>query len=248
MLNSITNVLTTTGSDLTSLLSNITASTGTASVMDMLFALILGVVMGFLISLVYIFTHKKSGYTQSYVLTLLMLPPIVAIVLVMINSMASALSLAGVFTLCRYRTVPGDPKDITYVFFAMATGVICGINGGGHVWFVFVFFAIVAAVLILVEVFRYGMCKTSSMTLKITIPENLNYIGLFDSVLSQNTTSWHLKRVKTTNFGSLFELVYSIQLKNDVDQKKFMDELRKLNGNLTVILSLYRYEDQVYDK
>ncbi len=248
MLNSITNVLTTTGSDLTSLLSNITASTGTASVMDMLFALILGVVMGFLISLVYIFTHKKSGYTQSYVLTLLMLPPIVAIVLVMINSMASALSLAGVFTLCRYRTVPGDPKDITYVFFAMATGVICGINGGGHVWFVFVFFAIVAAVLILVEVFRYGMCKTSSMTLKITIPENLNYIGLFDSVLNQNTTSWHLKRVKTTNFGSLFELVYSIQLKNDVDQKKFMDELRKLNGNLTVILSLYRYEDQVYDK
>ena len=84
------------------------------------------------------------------------------------------LSLAGVFTLCRYRTVPGDPKDITYVFFAMATGVICGINGGGHVWFVFVFFAVIAAVLILIEVLRYGICKTSSMTLKVTIPENLN--------------------------------------------------------------------------
>lgn len=117
MLNTITNVLTATSSELSSLLSNVTATTSTASVGDMLFALILGVVMGFLISLVYIFTHKKSGYTQSYVMTLLMLPPIVAIVLVMINSMASALSLAGVFTLCRYRTVPGDPKDITYVFF-----------------------------------------------------------------------------------------------------------------------------------
>ena len=183
-----------------------------------------------------------------WLLTLLMLPPIVAIVLVMINSMASALSLAGVFTLCRYRTVPGDPKDITYVFFAMATGVICGINGGGHVWFVFVFFAVIAAVLILIEVLRYGICKTSSMTLKVTIPENLNYIGLFDDILAENTTSWHLKRVKTTNFGSLFELIYSIQLKNDVDQKKFMDEIRKRNGNLTVILSLYCYEDQVYDK
>ena len=235
MLNTITNVFTSTTSEISSLLSDITAATGTVSVSSMLFALILGVVMGFLISLV-------------YVLTLLMLPPIVAIVLVMINSMASALSLAGVFTLCRYRTVPGDPKDITYVFFAMATGVICGINGGGHVWFVFVFFAIIAAVLILVEVFRYGICKTSSMTLKVTIPENLNYIGLFDDILAQNTTSWHLKRVKTTNFGSLFELIYSIQLKNDVDQKKFMDEIRKRNGNLTVILSLYRYEDQVYDK
>ena len=244
MLNTITNVLTATSSELSSLLSNVTATTSTTSVGDMLFALILGVVMGFLISLVYIFTHKKSGYTQSYVTTLLML----AIVLVMINSMASALSLAGVFTLCRYRTVPGDPKDITYVFFAMATGVICGINGGGHVWFVFVFFAVIAAVLILIEVLRYGICKTSSMTLKVTIPENLNYIGLFDDILAENTTSWHLKRVKTTNFGSLFELIYSIQLKNDVDQKKFMDEIRKRNGNLTVILSLYCYEDQVYDK
>jgi hypothetical protein len=245
MLNAITNTLSTASSDLSALLS----ATGTsATIEDMLFALLLGVLMGFLISLVYIFTHKKSGYTQSYVLTLLMLPPIVAIVLVMINSMASALSLAGVFTLCRYRTVPGDPKDITYVFFAMATGVICGINGGGHVWVIFVFFAVIAAVLILVENFRYGVCKTSSMTLKITIPENLNYIGLFDELLDKNTTKWHLRRVKTTNFGSLFELVYSIELKNEVDQKQFIDDLRKLNGNLTVILTLCRYEDQIYEK
>ncbi len=248
MLNVITTTLATGASDLTALLSSVTSSAGTTtSVGDMIFALGLGVVMGFLISLVYILTHRKNGYSQSYVLTLLMLPPIVAIVLVMINSMASALSLAGVFTLCRYRTVPGDPKDITYVFFAMATGVICGINGGGHVWFVFIFFAIIAAILILVEVFRYGVCKTSSMTLKVTIPENLNYVGLFDELLDKNTSNWHLKRVKTTNFGSLFELIYSLEMKNDVDQKQFIDDLRKLNGNLTVILSLYRYEDQVYD-
>ena len=247
MLNTITTMLSESASDLSSLVSTFASRKGAASVTDMLVALLFGVLMGFLISLVYIFTHRKSGYTQSYVMTLLMLPPIVAIVLVMINSMASALSLAGVFTLCRYRTVPGDPKDITYVFFAMATGVICGINGGGHLWFVFFYFAIIAAVLILIEVFQYGSCKTSSMTLKITIPENLNYIGLFDKILDQNTTSWHLKRVKTTNFGSLFELVYSIEMKNDVDQKQFIDDLRKLNGNLTVILSLYKFQDQVYD-
>lgn len=84
MLNTITNVFTSTTSEISSLLSDITAATGTVSVSSMLFALILGVVMGFLISLVYVLTHRKSGYTQSYVLTLLMLPPIVAIVLVMI--------------------------------------------------------------------------------------------------------------------------------------------------------------------
>lgn len=243
MFNSITANLGTNTADLLS-----TAVKSSTSIKEMALALFLGVIMGFLISLVYIFTHKKSGYSQSYVMTLLILPPIVAIVLVMINSMASALSLAGVFTLCRYRTVPGDPKDITYVFFAMAVGVICGINNTEHILFLFIFFAVIAAVLILVEVLSYGKCKTSSMTLKITIPENLNYVGLFDSVLSNYTTSYKLRRVKTTNFGSLFELVYSIEMKNDMSQKQFIDEIRNMNGNLTVILTLYKYDDKIYEQ
>ncbi len=225
-----------------------TAMETSIAVPEMLAALGLGVVMGVLISVLYIYTHRKSSYSSSYVLTILILPVIVSVVLVMINSTASALSLAGVFTLCRYRTVPGDPKDITYVFFAMATGVICGINGMNNIWFVFVFFVVIAAVLLIVEYTGFGKCKTSSMTLKITIPENLNYIGLFDGILNQYTTSWKLRRIKTTNFGSLFELIYSLEVKNDADQKQFLDELRNLNGNLTVVLTLFRYDDKVYEQ
>lgn len=231
--------------DAAALMNNVTTATPDAK--SILIVLLLGVLVGFLISLLYIITHRKSGYSQSYVMTLLILPPIVAIVLSMINSMASALSLAGVFTLCRYRTIPGDPKDITYVFFAMASGVICGIEGAGHVWLIFLFYIIVAAVLLLVEFCGYGKCKTSSMTLKITIPEDMNYTGLFDEVLNKNTISWKLRRVKTTNFGSLFELIYSIEMKNNVDQKQFIDEIRTMNGNLTVILTLFRYDDKVYE-
>ena len=189
--------------------------------------LFLGVLVGLLISLLYIITHRKNGYSQSYVMTLL--------------------SLAGVFTLCRYRTIPGDPKDITYVFFAMAAGVLCGIEGAGHIWLIFLFYIVVAAVLLAVEFSGYGKCKTSSMTLKITIPEDMNYAGLFDEILNQNTTSWKLRRVKTTNFGSLFELVYSVEMKNTVDQKAFIDQIRTLNGNLTVVLTLFRYDDKVYE-
>mgnify|MGYP000003498338 FL=1 len=231
--------------DTTSFLSNtVTTATDAKTIVIILF---LGVLVGLLISLLYIITHRKNGYSQSYVMTLLILPPIVAIVLSMINSTASALSLAGVFTLCRYRTIPGDPKDITYVFFAMAAGVICGIEGAGHIWLIFLFYIVVAAVLLAVEFSGYGKCKTSSMTLKITIPEDMNYTGLFDEILNQNTTSWKLRRVKTTNFGSLFELVYSVEMKNTVDQKAFIDQIRTLNGNLTVVLTLFRYDDKVYE-
>ncbi|MBQ8688466.1 MAG: DUF4956 domain-containing protein [Ruminococcus sp.] len=225
-----------------------TAAAEPVGAIDMIATLGLGVLMGVLISILYIYTHRKSSYSSSYVLTILILPVIVSVVLVMINSMASALSLAGVFTLCRYRTVPGDPKDITYVFFAMATGVICGINRSEYIWFLFVFFIVIAAVLVAVEMTNFGKCKTSSMTLKITIPENMNYVGLFDGILDEYTTSWKLRRIKTTNFGSLFELIYSLEVKNNADQKQFLDELRNLNGNLTVVLTLFRYDDKVYEQ
>lgn len=242
------NNLTSMAANATDTLFTGTTASSSAGAGELLVTLGLGVLMGLLISALYIFTHRKSSYSSSYVLTILILPVIVSVVLVMINSTASALSLAGVFTLCRYRTVPGDPKDITYVFFAMATGVICGINRIDNIWFLFVFFVVIAAVLVIVEMTNFGKCKTSSMTLKITIPENLNYIGLFDGILNQYTTSWKLRRIKTTNFGSLFELVYSLEVKNDADQKQFLDELRNLNGNLTVVLTLFRYDDKVYEQ
>ncbi|MFR6496533.1 MAG: DUF4956 domain-containing protein [Ruminococcus sp.] len=136
-------------------------------------------------------------------LTLLMLPPIVAIVLVMINSMASALSLAGVFTLCRYRTVPGDPKDITYVFFAMATGVI---------WYQQRRSRLVCICILCYYCSRVDSGRSISLQhlqdqqhdLKGDHSGKLELHRSVDDILAQNTTSWHLKRVKTTNFGSLF--------------------------------------------
>lgn len=144
--------------------------------------------IGFLISLVYIFCHRKEGYSQSYVLTMIMLPTIVSLILLLINTTAGALSLAGAFTLVRFRSVPGDPKDIAYIFFAMASGTACGM---GYVGFAIVFFIILGLVMFVLSEIKFGGCKTHHMTLKITIPENLDYQGVFAlySINTQNTTN-----------------------------------------------------------
>lgn len=210
-----------------------------------LICIISSVIAGILISIVYILTHKKESYSQSYVMSIIMLPGIVSLIILLINDTSKALGLAGAFSLVRFRSVPGDPKDIAYIFFAMAAGVSCGL---GYIGFAVVFIIILSVFIMILNAVKYGAPKTSSMTLKITVPENLNYQGLFDSVLNENTVSWRLKRVKTVDFGTLFDLVYSIELKNDVDQKKFIDSIRTLNGNLNVTLILYKYDDQVYAK
>ena len=201
-------------------------------------------VIGFLISLIYILTHRKEGYSQSYVLTMIMLPTIVSLILLLINTTAGALSLAGAFTLVRFRSVAGDPKDIAYIFFAMAAGVACGI---GYIGFAIVFFIILGAVMFALSETDFGGCKKRHMTLKIAIPENLDYQGVFEPVLSRYTTFHKLRRVKTTNFGTLFELIYSVDVLENVDQKKFVDELRALNGNMTINLVFFKYDDKIYE-
>lgn len=207
--------------------------------------LVSAVIIGFLISLIYKFTHKKEGYMQGYILTLVMLPGIVSLIILLINDTSKALGLAGAFSLVRFRSVPGDPKDIAYIFFSMAAGVGCGL---GYIGFSFAFLILIGAIMLVLNAAKYGAPDTSAMTLKITVPENLNYQGLFDKVLNEYTEAWRLKRVKTVDFGTLFDLVYSIELKNDIDQKKFIDSIRTLNGNLNVTLILYKYDDQIYAK
>jgi hypothetical protein len=173
-----------------------------------------------------------------------MLPSIIALILLLINSTAGALTLAGAFTLVRFRSVAGDPKDISYIFYAMATGVACGI---GYIGFAFVFFIVMGAVMFALAEFNFGGSKSRHMTLKITIPENLDYQGVFDPVISRYTNFHKLRRVKTTNFGTLFELIYAVDVNEDIDQKKFIDELRALNGNMTINLVFFKYDDKIYE-
>lgn len=81
--------------------------------------------LGILLSIVYIFTHRKNGYLASMPTTLIVLPVVVATVIMLVGTnFASAFALAGVFTLIRFRSEPGDPKDISYIFASVAAGYV----------------------------------------------------------------------------------------------------------------------------
>jgi len=208
-------------------------------------------VLGFLVSCVYMFTNRKRGYAQSYVLTMptvaLMSSAIIITMCLLIDASSgtrAAITLTSAFALTRFRSTPTDPKDLAYILSSVVIGVMCGT---GYIAYAALTFVIFAVAMLLLCFTGFAAPKTQNMTLKITIPENLNYNGLFDDVMDKYTTNWKLRRVKTTDFGTLFDLVYDVQVKENIDQKKFIDEIRTLNGNLNVTLVLYRYDDQIYD-
>lgn len=193
-------------------------------------------VLGLMISQVYIKTHRKEGYAENFPVTLIMLPAIIAVIILLVgNNVARAFSLAGAFSLIRFRSAPGDPKDIAYVFFTLAVGLACGM---GYLLYALIFALILCMVMIVIAKTRYGQSSTPKMNLKITIPEDMNYNHLFDETFTSYLNDWKLTKVKTSNFGSLFELFYTIVLKSPDSQKDLIDELRSKNGNLNISLTI----------
>lgn len=192
--------------------------------------------LGLGISLVYIFTHKKEEYSASFTITLIMLPAIIAMVILLIgNNVARAFSLAGAFSLIRFRSAPGDSKDIAYVFFTLGAGLACGM---GYIGYAVLFAVILCSAMIILDKTNFGSKKSSPMRLKIVLPEDMNYHGVFDKILSEYTSTCKLSKIKTTEFGSLFEITYDITMKDVTDSKSFIDKLRCKNGNLNIVLSM----------
>lgn len=169
-------------------------------------------------------------------MTLIMIPTVIAIIILLIGSnVARAFSLAGAFSIIRFRSAPGDPKDIAYVLFTMAAGLACGV---GYFAYAALFTIVLCMLMVILDFFKYGAVTTSQKQLKIAIPEDLDYEGAFDDIFARFTTGHELKKVKTTNLGSLYELFYTVTIKNEDSQKEFLDELRCRNGNLNITLSI----------
>lgn len=187
---------------------------------------------GVICSLIYMY---KTNYSKNFVVTLALLPVIVQMVIMLVNgNLGAGVAVMGAFSLVRFRSIPGTAKDIGSIFCAMAVGLATGM---GYIIVAAVFLACYALMNIVLNATKFaGVHEEKQLT--ITIPENLDYNGIFDDLMNQYTVKHRLIRVRTTNMGTLFELTYIIQLKLESEQKEFIDEIRCRNGNLKIIYGM----------
>lgn len=200
------------------------------------FILCVGVALlaGLIIALGYM---RKTKYTKSFVVTLAILPAVVCVVIMMVNgNVGAGVAVAGAFSLVRFRSVPGTAKEIGTIFLAMGAGLIAGM---GYLGFSVLFTVIMSLVVMVYNSFGFGAERNMSKykTIKITIPEDLDYTGVFEDIFSEYATSQELVQVKTTNMGSMFKLTYDVVLKDLSKEKEMIDDIRCRNGNLEVLVS-----------
>ncbi len=187
------------------------------------------VLFGIIIALIHMY---KNSYSKNFVVTLALLPVMVQLVIMLVNgNLGAGVAVMGAFSLIRFRSVPGNARDISSIFLSMGVGLATGM---GYIGVAAIFVALVALLNLVFFSSSFGERNGSVKELKITIPESLDFESVFDDIFYKYAASRELIRVKTTNMGSLFELHYSIALKNEAFQKKMIDEIRCRNGNLNI--------------
>ncbi|MCI8553845.1 MAG: DUF4956 domain-containing protein [Clostridiales bacterium] len=175
----------------------------------------------------------RSRYTKSFVVTLALLPAIVQMVIMLVNgNLGAGVAVMGAFSLVRFRSVPGSAREIGSLFLAMAVGLATGM---GYIGLAVLFTLILTAVGLLYTVTRFGENKRCEKELKVTIPESLDYSGIFDDLFETYTARAELRSVRTTQMGSLYQLHYRIVLKEAAREKELLDAIRCRNGNLDIL-------------
>ena len=187
------------------------------------------VLIGLFIAWMYM---KRSNYSKSFVVTLALLPVVVQLVIMLVNgNVGAGVAVAGAFSLVRFRSAAGRAEEIATIFLAMATGLATGMGYLG----IAVLFAVVVSVLNMVLVnSKFGEQGEGERSVKITIPEDMDFEGIFDDLLDKYTKKAVMMEAKTAGMGSLYKIDYKVEFRKGISIKAFLDEIRERNGNLEV--------------
>ena len=205
---------------------------GTFEIWSVLTAFAVALVLGLLIAMIF----RKCAVSHGFPVVLAVMPMLVTSIIMIVNgNLGASVAVLGAFGLVRFRSAPGTSIEIGFLFFAMAVGLATGM---GFLTMAVLITLVAGIVFLLLQKTGFGTVESKERRLKITIPEDLDYDGIFDDLFQEYTTKAVLDRVKTTNMGTMYELSYLIEMRNMAQQKDLIDQLRCRNGNLTIVMGL----------
>lgn len=216
-------------------------SSTSITLIDTVVMIFFGLISGIIISFTYMHTYKDQNYNSNFALTMVLLPLVVSLLIMLIGSdIAAAFSLAGAFSIIRFRSAPGEPKDIAYVLFAMMAGLASGVGAKGYT---VIFTIILCIVMFVLFKLKYGEKTNVPKVIKITIPEDLNYQEAFKEVFESHNINYNLSHLKSTSLGSLYQLTYKVRMPEKTDLEKLINDIRVRNSNLNISINLVENTD-----
>lgn len=216
-------------------------SSTSISFTDTFIMILYSFVSGVIISVTYMKTYPNGNYNQNFALTMVLLPLVISLIIMLIGSdIARAFSLAGAFSIIRFRSAPGEPKDIGFVLFSLSAGLAAGVGAQAYT---VAFTLLLCVIMYILFIVRFGQPRTTKQLLKVVIPEDMDYQSEMKDIFSLHDVHYKLRKVKTTSLGSLYQLYYEIEIKDDFDTQGLINSIRSRNSNLNISINMIENTD-----
>lgn len=187
---------------------------------------------GLLIALCYYIGSDRNHGNKNFCVSLVILPAMVQTVIMLVNgNLGTGVAIVGAFSLIRFRSVPGNSRDISTIFLAMTAGLAMGMGYLTYGAFITVLVGIILVIARFIPIFTR---REQMQMLHVTIYEDLDYTEIFDDLFEKYLSYVEQESVRTINMGSMYRISYYIIQKDRKSEKEFLDALRTRNGNLTV--------------
>ena len=197
------------------------------SIVDLLIGQMLAVLLGLIIVLVYRWTHRGLHYERSFLVTLVMMPTVVAVVMMFIGSnLALSLGMVGALSIIRFRTVIKDSRDMVFLFLCIAIGLGCGTFN----WIVTIIVTVaLALVMMMLHLLRFGIAVHADYALVIS-GKQPNIDDQLKETLKEHVDFLEVRSVDIRDDG--WEIVFEVRFFKDrvLSESSLFAELREQYG------------------
>ena len=212
-----------------------TAHSTTSSPLEVVTAMVTSLALNLLIATIYRKTYRGARYSQDYVQTLIIIGVITTVlIMVVAGNGAIAFGMFAAFSVIRFRRTLSQSRDLAFVFFAMAIGMVVG--AGNHMMAVIITLIVGAAIVLLTKTNAFAS-KRASHILTLRLNADMNFEELLDPLFEEFADQASLLNVSSAQAGMMTEVRYGLQLKVDTQTSKFLESLHEASGNNKVVLT-----------
>lgn len=188
--------------------------------------LLLAFVLGVFIVNIYRWTH--AGIPQkSFTDTLIILCMLISVVMVIIgDSIARAFSLVGALSIIRFRTAIQDPRDIGFVFYALAIGMAIG-AGSPSVAVSAAFF--IGIIILGMYHWHEHFSNDNEFSLEFCLPPEPSFETVYRPIFDRHLVYERLLEKRIRKSG-VVELNYRVKLENPQAWLEFFNELSRIEN------------------
>jgi uncharacterized membrane protein YhiD involved in acid resistance len=209
------------------------------SILLILFTVILSFILSLLIVFTYEFTTNKTEIPDGFLQSMILMSLITAIIMQSIgDSMARGFGIFGALAILRFRINISNPRNVTFIFAAMAMGISCGVYSFVNAIIGTLFFCFIG---ILLRFTPYARVHTVQAQLRIQTNLHMENKDMIEEIINKYCIQFENKRYKADNNlikGKIFEAVYAVKFKDGIDIHQLLNELQLMENMKEVNINL----------